>query len=427
MEEYEHSKKNIVMLGGGFGGLACALALGRELRRLKLSDRYRAVLIDRNRYHTFTPLLYEIATTHSETAEDRVLRSAVTFPLAELLGPLGVHVAEDEVAGIDLEERAVRFRTRKLPFAYLILALGAEMNYFDIPGLERRALALKTFRDALQVRNALSTRAASGGLTRVIIGGGGPTGIELAAEIRNWACGAKGATCRFHVTIIEAGSTILAAFHTNVRARVARRLRSLGVQLITDERIAFVDDAYITLQSNEKIPYDVFIWTGGVKPPALLAKLPLKRDPKGRLEVGATMACVPTDGGPQLTGVYAIGDLACLADPQTGTAVPGMARPAIMEGRAAAKNIIERIKAAEGLAGATRPFLFRPRNYPYIVPLGGKYAVAKVGPFVVSGFLAWLFKGLVELNYLLSILPWHRALAVWFKGLRIFIQNDHLG
>jgi NADH dehydrogenase len=97
------------------------------------------------------------------------------------------------------------------------------------------------------------------------------------------------------------------------------------------------------------------------------------------------------------------------------------------EARIAARNILERIKFAEGMSRAVKIHTYRVPEYPYIVPVGGKYAVAKVGPFVISGFLAWLFKGLVELNYLLSIMPWYRALDIWFRGLVLFMKNNRLG
>ncbi|MEX2410610.1 MAG: hypothetical protein WD607_04435, partial [Candidatus Paceibacterota bacterium] len=114
---------------------------------------------------------------------------------------------------------------------------------------------------------------------------------------------------------------------------------------------------------------------------------------------------------------YAIGDISCIYDPKTGNPTPAVARSAIEQGRIVAHNILNK----------NNPKEYKYKKYPYIIPIGGKYAVAKIGPIVFSGFIAWVFKGVVELNYFLSILPFFKALKVWFKGLKIFIKNDRLG
>ena len=154
----------------------------------------------------------------------------------------------------------------------------------------------------------------------------------------------------------------------------------------------------------------------------------MKREGRGRIEIREAMECIPESPDLRVAGnIYAVGDVACLYDPETGVASPWMARPAMMGARCAAKNIIERIKFVEGMSREIKTFTYRVPDYPYIVPVGGKYAVAKIGPFVISGFLAWVFKGIVELNYFLSIMPWPRALSVWLKGFLLFIKNDRMG
>jgi NADH dehydrogenase len=117
----------------------------------------------------------------------------------------------------------------------------------------------------------------------------------------------------------------------------------------------------------------------------------------------------------------------CFYNPSTKRPIPGVARAALVQANIVAHNIIEDIRAAEKLSKNIKHKIYWPLNYPYIIPVGGKYAVAKVGPFVIKGFIAWIFKGLVEFFYLSSIMPLREAIKIWLTGLRIFIQNDRLG
>jgi len=209
------------------------------------------------------------------------------------------------------------------------------------------------------------------------------------------------------------------AMDPRVTRRAERRLKRLGVSILARERITKVFPTFVLLESGEKVRFDVCIWTGGVKPSPIAEPLPLKKEPQGRLEVAPDLAAAEH--------VFVIGDVACLYDTHRKAPAQSMARPAIMEGRVAAANIVEAIKMAEGLALSPKLHAFRPRRYPYIVPVGGKYAITKTGPFVIAGFPAWIFKGIVELNYFLSIMPMWKALKIWLKGFFVFIRNGRLG
>jgi NADH dehydrogenase FAD-containing subunit len=139
------------------------------------------------------------------------------------------------------------------------------------------------------------------------------------------------------------------------------------------------------------------------------------------------MQCAPQSSEIPLHGkIYALGDSACFYHPLTKAPVPSVARAALSQASVVAHNIAEDIKAEQGL-GATRYVVYKPWNYPYITPVGGKYAIATFGPLTITGFFGWVLKGLVELNYLLSILPFGKALITWITGLHVFMQNDRLG
>ncbi len=425
--------KKIVILGGGFGGLQAALYLSKKLKKYHLKNEdYEVVLVDKNKYHTFTPLLYEIATTSKETADYLELKSFVAYPFDELLKDKEVKFINDEVLHIDVKEGAVHLKSGKLKFNYLILALGAETNYFSIPGLQEKSLSLKSFIDAVRIRDAIVGLVESGIKNpKIVIGGAGATGVELAGEIMGWTCKFNeevGRVCDAEVTLIDGSAAVLSSFEPKVIKIATKRLQKLGVKIILNEYIKEVKDKKLTLQGGREVSFDLLIWTGGVKAASLTEKLPLKTEPRGRVEIAGPLECIPKSADLKVTGkIYVVGDIACFYDPKTQKPVPQVARPAIIQGQVAAKNIIEDIKKEKRLVKKVKRHIFRPWNYPYIIPIGGKFAVAQFGPVVISGFLAWTIKGLVELNYLLSIMPFFTAMKIWLKGLWIFIQNDRLG
>lgn len=428
-------KKNIVVLGAGFGGLRAAMQLDKKLKKLQLTEDYQVILVDRNNFHTFPPLLYEIAATSKETADYCEMKSLVTYPLLDLIRNTAIKFVQDEILHIDLPEDSVHLKNSKLlKFDYLILALGAETNYFDITGIKENSFTLKSFNDAIKIRDAIWTSfgdrkdlPADVKDLEIIIGGGGSTGVELASEIKEWACELQDENnlkCKIQVTIIEGGENVLPGFDQRVIEKVVGRLNELGVRVMNNERILKVIDKAVVLANGKVMPFDILIWTGGIKGMTLAKKMPLKLDKRNRIEVMNSVECVPDKPSLQSkisSRIYAIGDIACFSDSKTGNPVPQVARAAIEQANVAAKNIIEDIMKTG------RNHIYRPWTYPYIIPVGGKFAVAKVGPFIISGLGGWILKGLVELNYLISIMPIWTALKIWLRGLKVFIRNDRLG
>ncbi len=427
-----HAKKNVVVLGAGFGGLRAAKLIAKKLRRLGLLERYEVILVDQREHQTYTPLLYEVATTSKETANACKLLSVATYPTRALLGKLPVTFVTATIEALDFVEGDIHLKGgEKIVFDHLVLALGAETNYFDIPGLKQYSLALKTFEDAIRIRDAVWMLSQEGQeYIRIIIGGAGPTGVELAGELKVW-CGElerESGRCNLQVMLIEGKPTVLSEFDSRIINYAMERLRALGVDILTGERIASVTKEVVTLASGRSLPYDVCIWTGGVKISSLLTSLPLATEPRGRPIAQAAMECLPQTPSLKLRSkIYGIGDSVCFYHPVTQKPIPGVARAALSQATVAAHNIIEDIKTAETKTIHPKPITYIPRNYPYVIPIGGKYAIAKLGRVYLKGFSGWVLKGLVELNYLLSVMSPFRALGVWLKGLKIFIENDRLG
>lgn len=430
-------KKRITVLGAGFGGLKAAWDIGRNLKKLGLEDRYEIILIDRNSYHTYYPTLYEVATTSKNLANQIDLKKIVTIPLAEIFENKPVRVVQEKISELDLLEGDIHSESgKKYGFDYLVLALGTEVNYFDIPGLEENSISLKSFIDAVQIRDTvwnLIEGAPKEKRFNIVVGGAGSTGVELAGELKSWLCqlsDEKTALCNINLQLVQATPTVLPGFHPRIIDKVTKRLNSIGVEILAGEGIQKVEKNQIHLSGGRLLPFDVLIWTGGVKAASLMGSLPIKKEPRGRAEVSGAMFCLPQTPDLELAGkIYGIGDSVCVYDPKTGKPIPQIAEAAIEQGKIAAHNIIEDIKFAEKLSEKPRHRIFQPRSeYPYVIPVGAKYAVAKIGPFIVCGFPGWILKGLIELYYLiLNVLPVRKALSMWFLGLKIFIQNDRLG
>lgn len=427
----EMAKKNIVILGAGFGGLRAAKVIVKKLDSLGLLDKYEVILADRNDHHTHTPLLYEVATTSKTTANIAVLHGIAGPSTSSLIKGLPITFVRGEVEKIDLVDGDVHFKGgRKIKSAYVVLALGSEVNFFGIPGLQEHSLPLKTFQNAIAIRDRVWDLAAVKlGPINIVVGGGGSTGVELAAELREW-CGELAremGKCILNVTILEAAPTVLMGFDDRVISRVQRRLSRLGVSLMANKKISSVNENEVVIDGGEKVPFDFLLWTGGVKAPAILSQMPLLAE-RGRIVVPAELKCVSSASDLKFySRVYGLGDNICFHDPRTDKPTPQVAPAAIAQATVVANNIIEDIRQAENRNHEPRTMNYKPYVYPYVVPVGGKYAVAKIGPFVVSGFLGWVFKGLIELRYLLSIMTFARAVKIWLRGLRVFIQNDRLG
>lgn len=427
-----NERKNIVVVGAGFGGLRTALLIGKKLKKLSLETRYRIVLIDQNEYHTYTPTLYEVATNDPEYTSYAQLREIVTMPISSLTSHLPIDFVNATVERIDLKEQKVLCKeVAFIRYEHLILAPGSEPNFFDIPGLEKNSTPLKTFRDSIEIREYILAALKTGhNPVRIVIGGGGSAGVELAGEVRSWLnklhIESRGLR-RSEVSIIETALTVLAPFSKKVINRANKRLAAIGVKTITNERINGVRENLVMLATGKTVPFDVLIWSGGVKPSSLTASLELKKDARNRILVSETMECLAGDASPRLDRkIYGLGDAVIFINPKTNQPVPGTAHAALVQADIVAHNLVEDIKLNEGFGDAPRFKIFTPANYPYIIPIGAKFAIAQIGNFTISGFFGWILKGMVELMYLSSLMPFPKALSLCLKGLRIIIKNDKI-
>ncbi len=424
-------KKNIVILGSGFCGLRSTMDIAKNLTHLKLIDKYQITLIDRNDCHIFIPLLYKVAGSPMPEHEDNC-----SYNISDLLQGLPVQFIQGEIISPDITSGDIALKDgRSIHADYLIIALGSETNYFGIEGLKDHALQLKTLESAIRIRQVVSDAFAKGGDIRIVAGGGGPNGVELASELRLWANMAEKNNPNLHVavSIVEAMPSVLPGFDADIIGIAARRLKWLGIPIMTNMKISSVGTnaimstsptSFATTESAASVPnapvmFDVLIWTGGTKTPDSLTSIPVQKDPRGKPMARHGMELSPSSPELKLAPmVYAIGDNAFFMNEKTQRPIPTVAHAAINEGIVAAHNLVEEIKKMEMPTRLPKPQIYAPDNftYAYVIPIGERWAVAKIGPIVISGWLGWQAGRFIELNYLMSIMPFGKALKAWRRA-----------
>lgn len=382
-------KKNIVVLGAGFGGLRAALDLEKKIRGLK---NYRLLLIDKQKDHLFTPLLYEMVCGQN-------LDLAGT-PLVELVRNKKIQFLLDEVKKIDLARRKVFTQTTVVDFEYLVIALGSETDFFHIPGLKKYAFSLKNYNDASRICQEMEGNLRKISLApegrkalwrlRVLIAGGGPTGVELAAilpyYLKTLAWKYDLPFFKIKVSLVEAGPRLLPNFHPKVSALALARLKKEGVEIFLD---CPIKESHLkeTITLQKKIREDILIWTAGVRAHHLVAGIEgLAKNKKGQILVEETLEAQ------KAPGVFVVGDNAFLNNPQNNQPYPGLALVALKQGKLAAENIWRQINQ--------KPLKkFRHFQPTMILPLGNKKAILVRGNFILAGRLAMFLRKLADARY----------------------------
>jgi NADH dehydrogenase len=410
----------VVIVGAGFGGLIAA-------RKLATSP-VQVTLIDRRNYHTFQPLLYQVATAGLSPGE-------IAAPIRWILrGRSNVRILMGEVEDVDVSRRVVRLVDADIPYDYLIVAAGASHAYFGHDEWEPFAPGLKTIEDALEIRRRVllafelaERQAAESGeqvqLNFVVVGGG-PTGVELAGTLAEIA--RRALVNEFHsidpertrILLLEGGPRVLPAYPEDLSRSAEEQLRHLGVEVHTSAMVTGIEPAAV-ITSQTRLPAAVILWAAGVAASPLGKKLGAPVDRAGRVLVNPDLSL---PGHPE---VFVIGDLASLKD-KNGNPLPGLAPVAMQQGKATAKNI------ERELQGKPRQN-FRYLDKGSLATIGRAAAVAQFGKVHISGFLAWLSWLFVHILFLIGfrnriivLIQWAWAYFTYERGARLITGSTQL-
>jgi len=382
-------KKRIVIVGMGFGGIRTA--------RVLAGNNLDVILVDRNNYHLFQPLLYQVATAglELESIAHPVRAMARRWP--------GVQFQLAEVNGIDFIARELRTDTGTIPYDYLVVGAGSVTNYFGLESVAQYAYDLKELVDAEKLRNHILTAferaviepdpARKRALMTFVIVGGGPTGVEFAGaliELVHFVLTKDYPNLSTHaarVVLVEATDRILIAMPEKLQAYTLKKLRRMSVEVLLNARVVDAGPDRITLHDGSVILTHTLFWSAGVKAAPLAVLLGVPQLAGGRIPVEPNLTL---SGHPE---VFVIGDMAYLE--QDGAGLPMTAPVAMQMGIYAGKAIL----AAEK-EGIFPPFRYRDKGT--MATIGKNAAVASAFGMNFSGYLAWLVWLLLHLYYLIG-------------------------
>jgi NADH dehydrogenase FAD-containing subunit len=395
----------ILIIGGGFGGVVAALQLAKGGYKGPIT-----LISDRPHFEYYAGL-YRLVTGRS-------VRD-VCVPLGEIFSGSAwrerVEVVTDKIISLDPVARTAGGESgRRYTFAKVILALGAETAYFNIPGLREFSYSFKSVREALAIKHHLHERfqaAADPNLKpedkvtalHLVVVGAGPAGVELAAGLAEYsrflACKHKVDPQLVAIELLDAAPRILPMFPPAVSARVARQLRRLGINIMPN-RAMLKEEAEEVVVRGMSLQTQTVIWTSGVTPNAFFKQIPgLTFDPRGRVVVGPALEAKPvSQGALGEGGVFVIGDGAA-------TQYTGLAQTAIDNARFLAQYLI-----------SGKQKIYKPAKPASSVPAGRHWAVTIWGPLTLYGRLGWWLRRAADLRFFLSILPLGKALTAFRAG-----------
>ena len=382
-------RPRVVIAGAGFGGLTCA----RALKRAPVD----VLLVDRNNYHLFTPLLYQVASALLDPGE-------IARPVRQLIRPLrNADFLQASIKGVDFEGRRLLTDHAPIPYDYLVLATGAQTDYYGNASLAQHAMGLKELDEGLAIRNRVLSRFEESrwtddpvrrrSLLSFAVVGGGPTGVEMA--------GATSELIRLvlrkdyrdldinevRVVLIEAAPYVLGAFVPSLREAARRSLERKGIEVMLNTKVDSVTDTSVRLAGGQEVAASTIIWTAGVCASALGGSTGAQLVRQARIKVDSTLQ-VP--GHPV---VFVIGDLAGASD--GGALLPMLIPVAMQAGRHVAASISDMVERGGARA-------FRYKDPGIMATIGRNSAVAQLGWVHLSGFPGWVFWLVVHLVNVVS-------------------------
>ncbi|MHC1684343.1 MAG: FAD-dependent oxidoreductase [Clostridiaceae bacterium] len=386
-------KKNIVILGAGYGGVHAAKILSKKYKR---NNDIEITLIDRNPVHTLMTELHEVA-------GGRVEPDSVQVDLRKIFHKSKVNIVTEEVKNVNVNKQVLVTEFSEYKYDYLILGTGSEPAYFGVPGVQEHGFSLWSLEDAIKIRHHIenmfklaskerNTKKRQAMLT-FAVAGAGFTGIEMIGELIEWK---KKLCLEYNVDqndvglmVVEALDSILNILDSKMALKAERYMLKHKVEILKNAAITEVTPDDITLKDGRRISTKTLIWTCGVQGNSFAKSFGLSLTNRGRINTNEFMQSLDKEN------IYVVGDAAFLEEGKSN-GLPQIVEAALQTAETASKNIIADIQNTEKKA-------FKSNYHGFMVSIGSHYAVADVGGMKLSGFLATAMKHLVNLHYLFGV------------------------
>ncbi|EOA56186.1 NADH dehydrogenase [Bacteroides sp. HPS0048] len=405
-------KKRVIIVGGGFGGLKLA-------NKLK-NSYFQIVLVDKNNYHQFLPLIYQVASAG-------INQSAISFPFRKIIqGRKDIHFRMAEVRAVFPEKNMILTSIGKIEYDYIVFAAGTITNYFGNKTIEAEAIPMKNVSEAMGLRNTLlsnfersitcTTEEERQELLNIVIVGAGATGVEIAgaiAEMKKFVIPKDYPEMDnkvLNIYLIEAGDRVLSGMSKESSAASEKFLRKMGVNIILNKKVIAYEDRKVILEDGTKISTRSFIWVSGV------SAVPIDNLEKSILGRGGRIQVDEYNRVKGFNNIYAIGDQ-CLqtTDINYPNGHPQLAQVAIQQATLLAKNL-------KCMLSREQPKAFRYKDLGAMATIGRNKAVAELGKLKIQGWFAWILWLVVHLRSILGI---RNKISIFFGWIWDYITYGH--
>lgn len=389
---------NVLIIGGGFGGVACALALAKQK-----NPNITITLVSDTPHFEYHGALYRLVAGGSPFE--------VCIPLWQIFEGLDVNICQDKILSVDTEKKtALGESEATYAYDYVVIGVGCRTCYYDTPGLEKYSFSMKSIREALVLKRHLHGIYDSCAATTVkeeqvckahiVVVGGGPSGVELAGELavygKKLALAHGADPSMTTIDLIHSPSRLLPGLKEAVSAKIEERLRSLGVNVFLNRRVIKEDIDTVYLQ-DMKMKAKTLVWTAGVASHPLLDTMSkISRDNKGRVAVNKYLQSQDD------ATIFAVGDVA-------GTEFSGMAQTALTHGKLVGENVLRMIAGEKKVA-------LTELSPIYAIPVGPGWAAVQWGDRVFYGGVGWFLRRYLDWKVFTSLLPVHKAIIAWMSS-----------
>jgi len=407
----DKKKARIVIIGGGFGGI--------QLARMFQNKEVQVVIVDKNNYHTFQPLMYQVATSALEA-------ESIAYPIRKIFNKSkNIFFRLGEVKFIDHKKKQIEFNNDTMEYDYLIIASGARTNYFGNEGLTISSMPMKSILESLDLRTMLlqnfehalliNNERKKQGMLNVVIAGAGPTGVELAGALGELKRSVfpkdypELDLSKMNIYLVQSGDRVLPMLSAKLSEKAKKYLENLGVIVVLNTRVLDIFGDYVQTNTGKDIIAKTLIWTAGV------TGNPVDGLPEGSINKADRILVDEFNQVIGMKDVFAIGDVACMQTPDYPNGHPQIAPAAMQQGKLLGKNLLNKIYYNKPL----KPFKYKHKGS--MATVGKNKALVEMGNFKIGGFLAWCIWMVV---HLMSLIGFRNKVVTMFNWMKNYLSTD---